>query len=79
MNQVQAGAPARRFVASLRRKPRVRNDAEASLVEQAPRRETTTCLAEVDGNRTRRTEIIRSTRFEGGGAHQVPGHLRARP
>ena len=32
-------------------------------------------LAEVDGNRTRRTRITRSTRFEGEGAHQVPGHL----
>src|SRR5581483_7197877 len=35
-------------------------------------------LAEVDGNRTRRTGIARPTRFEGGGAHQVPGHLRRR-
>lgn len=34
--------------------------------------------AEVDGNRTRRTGIARPTRFEGGGAHQVPGHLRLR-
>jgi uncharacterized LabA/DUF88 family protein len=33
-------------------------------------------VAEVDGNRTRRTGIARPTRFEGGGAHQVPGHLR---
>ncbi len=33
-------------------------------------------LAEVDGNRTRRTGIARPNRFEGGGAHQVPGHLR---
>ena len=33
-------------------------------------------LAEVDGNRTRRTGIARPTRFEGGGAHQVPRHLR---
>ena len=33
-------------------------------------------LAEVDGNRTRRTGIARPTRFEGGGAHQVPGHLQ---
>ena len=32
-------------------------------------------LAEVDGNRTRRTGIARPTRFEGGGAHQVLGHL----
>ena len=32
-------------------------------------------LAEVDGNRTRRTGIARPNRFEGGGAHQVPGHL----
>ncbi len=29
-------------------------------------------LAEVDGNRTRRTRIARSNRFEGGGAHQEP-------
>jgi hypothetical protein len=29
----------------------------------------------VDGNRTRRTGFARPTRFEGGGAHQVPGHL----
>jgi hypothetical protein len=35
-------------------------------------------LAEVDGNRTRRTGIARPNRFEGGGAHQVPGHLRRR-
>ena len=34
--------------------------------------------AEVDGNRTRRTGIARPNRFEGGGAHQVPGHLPAR-
>ena len=32
-------------------------------------------MAEVDGNRTRRTGITRPTRFEGGGAHQVLGHL----
>ena len=35
-------------------------------------------MAEVDGNRTRRTGIARSNRFEGGGAHQVLGHLRFR-
>ena len=35
-------------------------------------------MAEVDGNRTRRTGIARSSRFEGGGAHQVPRHLRRR-
>jgi len=34
-------------------------------------------MAEVDGNRTRRTGSARPSRFEGGGAHQVPGHLRA--
>ena len=34
--------------------------------------------AEVDGNRTRRTGIARPTRFEGGGCHQVSGHLRRR-
>ncbi len=28
-------------------------------------------MAEVDGNRTRRTGIARPTRFEGGGCHQV--------
>ena len=28
-------------------------------------------MAEVDGNRTRRTGVARPTRFEGGGAHQV--------
>ncbi len=33
-------------------------------------------MAEVDGNRTRRTGIARPTRFEGGGRHQVAGHLR---
>ena len=33
-------------------------------------------MAEVDGNRTRRTGIARPTRFEGGGAHQALGHLR---
>ena len=33
-------------------------------------------MAEVDGNRTRRTGIARPTRFEGGGSHQVCGHLR---
>jgi hypothetical protein len=32
-------------------------------------------LAEVDGNRTRRTGVARPTRFEGGGAHQVLVHL----
>ena len=31
----------------------------------------TPVLAEVDGNRTRRTGITRATRFEGGGRHQV--------
>ena len=36
-------------------------------------------VAEVDGNRTRRTGIARPTRFEGGGAHQVPGHLHPGP
>ena len=36
-------------------------------------------IAEVDGNRTRRTGIARPTRFEGGGAHQALGHLRMRP
>ena len=36
-------------------------------------------LAEVDGNRTRRTGIARPDRFEGGGAHQVPGHLPGEP
>lgn len=35
-------------------------------------------LAEVDGNRTRRKGIALANRFEGGGAHQVPGHLRRR-
>ena len=30
----------------------------------------------MDGNRTRRTGVARPSRFEGGGAHQVPGHLR---
>ena len=35
-------------------------------------------LAEVDGNRTRRTGIARPNRVEGGEAHQVPGHLRRR-
>jgi hypothetical protein len=29
----------------------------------------------VDGNRTRLDRITADTRFEGGGAHQVPGHL----
>ena len=33
-------------------------------------------MAEVDGNRTRRTRITRPNRFEGGGAHQVLVHLR---
>ncbi len=35
-------------------------------------------VAEVDGNRTRRSGIARPTRFEGGGSHQVCGHLRRR-
>jgi hypothetical protein len=39
----------------------------------------TVVLAEVDGNRTRRTRITRPNRFEGGGAHQVPGHLHGSP
>jgi len=34
--------------------------------------------AEVDGNRTRQTRVARLGRFEGGGAHQVPRHLRRR-
>ena len=33
-------------------------------------------MAEVDGNRTRRRGVTTTTRFEGGGAHQVPGHLQ---
>ena len=36
-------------------------------------------MAEVDGNRTRRTGITHPTRFEGGGAHQALGHLHRRP
>jgi hypothetical protein len=36
-------------------------------------------VAEVDGNRTRQTGIARLSRFEGGGAHQVPLHLRRAP
>jgi hypothetical protein len=39
---------------------------------------TSTNVAEVDGNRTRRTGIARAARFEGGGCHQVTGHLRRR-
>ena len=35
-------------------------------------------MAEVDGNRTRRTGITHPTRFEGGGAHQALGHLHKR-
>jgi len=35
-----------------------------------------TDLAEVDGNRTRRTGIARPARFEGGGAHQALEHLQ---
>ena len=35
-------------------------------------------MAEVDGNRTRRTGITHPTRFEGGGAHQALGHLHTR-
>ena len=38
-------------------------------------RAASNCLAEVDGNRTSRTRFTRPNRFEGGGAHQVPGHL----
>ena len=33
-------------------------------------------VAEVDGNRTRQAGIACLTRFEGGGRHQVAGHLR---
>jgi D-2-hydroxyacid dehydrogenase (NADP+) len=36
-------------------------------------------VAEVDGNRTRRTRIARPNRFEGGGAHQAHGHLHIAP
>lgn len=36
-------------------------------------------VAEVDGNRTRLRWITSHTRFEGGGAHQVLGHLRSTP
>ena len=32
---------------------------------------TTTVMAEVDGNRTRRTEVVRPNRVEDGGAHQA--------
>jgi hypothetical protein len=32
---------------------------------------TATVMAEVDGNRTRRTEVIRPNRVEDGGAHQA--------
>ena len=35
-------------------------------------------MAEVDGNRTRRTRIARSDRVEDGGTHQACGHLRRR-
>ena len=35
-------------------------------------------FTEVDGNRTRLAGIACDSRFEGGGAHQVPGHLRPR-
>ena len=34
-------------------------------------------VAEVDGNRTRRTGVARPARFEDGGAHQVLRHLHA--
>jgi len=44
---------------------------ERSSAEPSVRR-----MAEVDGNRTRRTRITRPNRFEGGGAHQVLVHLR---
>ena len=37
-----------------------------------------TSPAEVDGNRTRRTGIARPARFEGGEAHQAPGHLQTK-
>ena len=50
---------------------------EADQTADGPRSRRTV-LAEVDGNRTRRTGIARPNRFEGGGAHQVPGHLPAR-
>ena len=33
----------------------------------------------MDGNRTRLAGIACDNRFEGGGAHQVPGHLRCEP
>ena len=42
---------------------------------RSERRRTRPPVAEVDGNRTRRTGIARPDRFEGGGAHQVLGHL----
>ena len=35
-------------------------------------------MAEVDGNRTRRTRIARPDRVEDGGTHQACGHLRQR-
>ena len=44
-----------------------------SVARHEPRHEE---MAEVDGNRTRRTGITRPSRFEGGGAHQAPGHLQ---
>lgn len=35
-------------------------------------------VAEVDGNRTRRTRIARPDRVEDGGTHQACGHLHGR-
>ena len=36
-------------------------------------------MAEVDGNRTRRTGVSCPDRFEGGGTHQACGHLHIAP
>ena len=56
-----------------------RTTAAAAGRQDTQRAGQTRPIAEVDGNRTRRTGIARPTRFEGGGAHQALGHLRLRP
>ena len=62
-----------------RRRPRWRPRPRLRARRARPEPRHRPRAAEVDGNRTRRTGSARPSRFEGGGAHQVPGHLRWRP
>ena len=64
----------------LRDTSRIKSPSEISIKSICPGQQPLLALrlAEVDGNRTRRTGITHPTRFEGGGAHQALGHLHTR-